>query len=322
MSYAPWAGNDWIDPGSEGGIRMRQVLTHLAVGVAIGISLLGCNHTPIIRDNPKQLPANDKQPDVASLVNYLNLNAQRVQTVRAKIDMDCKAGAQSIALGGNMACQKPRDFRLKANVLGQPAVDLGSNEKEFWYWISKAEPPHVYHCSYTDLASGKVRVPFPFQPDMVVTALGVAEYDPKGTYEIKAYPKTLELVQDTISPTGEKVKKITVFNRMLAAPGQPQVLAHILRDSKGGLICQAHVQRIQVDRTTGAVLPTKVMIEWPSQKITMKMDLSDVQVNAIAKTDAARLFQRADLTHSTYDLARGIVASPSGFQRAGAVLPK
>jgi hypothetical protein len=302
---------------------MRAVLPSLVGGLAlVVIGLVGCNHTPIIRDNTNPPPPpGAKQPDAPSLVNYLNQNAKLVQTVRAKVDMDCKADGQSIALGGHMACQKPLNFRLKANVLGQPAVDLGSNSQEFWYWISKAQPPHVYFCSYRDLASGKVRVPFPFQPDMVVTALGIAEYDPKATYQVKASAKTLELIQDAVSPAGQPVKKITVFNRMIAsAPGQPQVLAHVLRDARGNLICQAHIQRIKVDRATNAVVPTRVRIEWPAQKVTMQMDLSDIRVNAIDKAQADALFQRGDLKYSTYDLARGFAVTPSSLQRTGVTL--
>jgi hypothetical protein len=298
---------------------MRSNWTHVGLGLAAVISLLGCNHTPIVGDrtNPPA-PATDVLPKSDALVEYLNRNARQVQSVRARIDMDCKANGQSIGVGGNMACQKPKDFRLKGNVLGQPAVDIGSNNNEFWYWISKAEPPHVYYCSYRDLGTGKVRVPFPFQPDMVVTALGIADYDPKGTYQVKGYAKTLELIQDTVSPTGEKVKKIVVFNRMVSAPGKPQVIAYVLRDTKGTLICQAHVQSVQADRATGAVIPTKVTIEWPAQKTTIKMELSDIGVNAVNKEMATRLFDRADLKYSSFDLARGIVVAPSGFQRAGA----
>jgi hypothetical protein len=301
---------------------MRQVLIHLGLGLAVVIPLLGCNHTPIIRDNPKPPPPSDKQPDAASLVNYLNQNAARVQSVKAEINVDCKADRQSIALGGLMACQKPREFRLKGKVVGQPAVDIGSNNEEFWYYLSKAEPPYVYKCSYEKLATGKVRVPFPFQPDMVLTALGMAEYDPKGTYEVRASAKTLELIQDATSATGQPVKKIVVFNRMLSAPGQPQILAHAMRDMKGNLICQAHIRRIQVDRATGAIIPTKVLLEWPAQKVKLDMDLSGVQVNAINKQAAGRLFTRSDLNYSTYDLATGMVTTPTGLQRAGAILPR
>jgi hypothetical protein len=310
---------------------MRSILTQLALGLVVVVPLFGCNHTPIIGDRqPPQLPPNTKVPEAAALVTYLNQQAARVQTVRAKVDMDCKADGQSVALGGMMGCQKPRDFRLKANVLGQPAVDMGSNNNEFWYWISKAPQPYVYHCSYRDLATGQVRIPFPFQPDMVVSALGLAEYDMKGVYEVRANPGgtranpngTLELIQDTVSPSGQPVKKIVVFNRMTSQPGQPQVLAHVLRDSKGGLICQAHIQRVQVDRITGAVVPTRMMIEWPAQKISMRLDLSDVTVNTIDRNTASVMFSRAGLAYATFDLARNAVDSPTSVQRAGAIVPR
>jgi hypothetical protein len=302
-------------------MQMRSVLTHVGAGLCVVVLLAGCNHTPIVRDTNPAPPPSDKLPEAAALVNYLNVNAQRVQTVRAKIDMDCKANGQSVSLGGNMACQKPLGFRLKGNVLGQPAVDLGSNSNEFWYWISKAEPPHVYYCSYRDLQTGKVRVPFPFQPDMVITALGIADYDPKATYQVRASAKTVELIQDAVSPTNQPVKKVIVFNRLVSAPGQPQVLAYALRDARGTLICQAHIHRVEVDRGSGAVLPTKVTIEWPAEKATMKMDLSNIGVNVLSKAQTDRLFNRGDLKYSCFDLARGVVTGPTGLQRAGAVMP-
>jgi hypothetical protein len=50
------------------------------------------------------------------------------------------------------------------------------------------------------------------------------------------------------------------------------------------------------------------------------MDLSDVQVNAISRPMADRLFQRSDLNNlSTFDLAQGTVVGANGLQRAGAV---
>jgi hypothetical protein len=304
---------------------MRQVLTHLALGLLLVTPLIGCNLLRDRRDQPPPPPplSTDKAPDAASLVNYLNQNAKLVQSVVAKVDMDCKADGQRISLAANMACEKPRDFRLKAVVLGQSAADIGSNDREFWYWIAKAQPPYLYHCSYENLKTGKVRVPFPFQPDMVLTALGIADYNPRATYQVKPSQKTVELIQDDISPTGQPVKKIVVFNRYMAnQPGQPQVVAYAMRDARGNLICQAHVKRVQVDRTTKAVLPTKVLIEWPSQKMSMEMFLSDLQVNSIDKPQAAALFSRTGLSYTAFDLARGAADSPTGLQRAGAVVPR
>jgi hypothetical protein len=305
---------------------MQRTIAHAAFGTALLLPFfLGCNHTPVIRDRGGPPPAGpNAKPDVPALVNYLNLNAQKVQSVRAKVDIDCKQGRQAAGLGGMLACVKPLDFRLKADVLGKPAVDIGSNKEEFWYWISQAPGPYVYHCSYRDLSTGKVNLPFPFQPDMVVAALGIAEYDPNAKYELKEYPKAVALIQDATGPTGQKVKRITVFNRFQAAPGQPQVLEHVLQDLRGKVICRATVQRVTVDRATNATIPTTVTIQWPEQELTMKLMLSDVRTNVVDQASAARLFQRGDLTaHESFDLARGVVDTPGGVRRAGAsVLPR
>jgi hypothetical protein len=299
---------------------MRRALTGLGLGLALGFPfVLGCHLMPKGRDRINPPPA-QTQATPASLVNYLNRNSAKVQSVRCKVDMDCKMGRQAVGVGGVMACQKPRDFRLRGDVLGQPACDVGSNANEFWYWISKAPQPYVYHCSYRDLATGKVNVPFPFQPDMVMAALGIADYDPNAKYELKPGKGTLELVQDTISPSGQAVKRSTVFKSTLARPGEPQVIAHTLRDQRGGLICKADIHKVEVDPATEAVLPTQVTIEWPAQQVTMKLYLSGLNVNAIDRDSAGKLFQRADLRHEAYDLARGVVSSPTGLRRAGATL--
>lgn len=305
---------------------MRKTITALTLGLALGVPLLtGCNHLLGVRDRvPPQTPLPDRKADVPSLVNYLNQNAKLVQNVRAKIDMECKAGKQTFGLSGLMACQKPRDFRLKADVLGKPAADIGSNSEEFWYWLSQGNPPRVYHCSYRELSTGKVPVPFPFQPDMVLAALGMADYNDKDKFELKESPKTLELVHQTTGTNGKPVRRITVFNRIMARPGEPQVLAHVLQDAHGKLICRATVHKIMVDRHTNAVIPTRVKIEWPAEQMAMTMDLRDVQSNVLDPTMSARLFQRADLNgHDSFDLARGLIDTPGTVRRAGsAELPR
>lgn len=310
---------------------MPRRITPLALGLALGLPFfVGCNLLPGMRDRPGPPPSinPNAKADAASLVNYLNLNARKVTNVRAKVDVDVKAGKQPVGLSGRMACQKPRDFRLRGDVLGRPAVDIGSNNDEFWYWISQASPPYVYHCGYKELASGKVNVPFPFQPDMVVAALGIAEYDENAKYEVKEHPKHWELIQDATSPTGQPMKRITVFNRFMATSGKPQVEAHVLQDVRGKVVCKATVQRVTVDQRSGAVIPTKVTIEWPSvepgQDLAMTLMLTDIQTNALDATMAGKLFGRADLTgHEAFDLARGVVDTPGATRRAGAAeLPR
>jgi hypothetical protein len=294
--------------------------------VVLGIVLaVGCNVLPHKREAAND-PAYTKQqptPPPEQFVRYLNAEARKVQGLQAKVDMDCKADHNSVSLDGNLACSWPRNFRLKATLLGKDAADIGSNDNEFWFWISRQEPPYVYHCSHQDLASGKMgaKLDFPFQPDMVMAGLGLAIYDENKSYIVRAssQPQYLELVEDTISPQGKPVDKITVFNRRETNPaaGEPQVVAHVLKDKQGNVLAQAVVHRVSVSRETGAILPQHVTLSWPAQKMRMEMYFKGAHVVRFDPERAAVLFQRSSLSNLTsYDLGSGRVDSP-GIQRAG-----
>ena len=120
-----------------------------------------------------------------------------------------------------------------ADVLGKSAVDIGSNNDEFWYWISQDNPPYLYHCAYKDLATGKVNVPFPFQPDMVVAALGIAEYDPKGKYELREQAAAWELIQ--YDRRGQRASRSrgsrSSTSEVAKPPASRRCSGHVLQDA-------------------------------------------------------------------------------------------
>jgi hypothetical protein len=300
-------------------------MRRLFAGVGVGLLLVsaGCNHWRPYGDNGAKpaVAANGPRPEPAGLVKYLNANADKAQAVQCmRVAMDCKEGNQAVGVDGMLVCKYPRYFRLKGSVLGKPAVDIGSNDQEFWYWISEAKPtPYVFHCSYEALGRGGVRLPFPFQPDMIVAALGIGRYDPNGKYQV-VFPRDknyFELVEDTVSPEGQPVKKVTAFNKTTVSPdrGQPQVIGYALRDVQGNDICRASIQEVQMK--DGAILPRRLTLEWPAQKMQMKMVLSEVAV--VNNLDPNRpMFQRSDLSRlPAFDLARRVPdGQPSSLIRA------
>jgi hypothetical protein len=305
---------------------MPRWMANTGGGLALLVPfVLGCSLLPGVRDNIKPPPASTaapgKKPTVESLVEYLNQESGRVQNLRANVDIDAKGPAGQIGLSGLIAAQKPLQFRLMADLLGKSAVDIGSNNDEFWYWISKDNPPYLYHCAYKDLATGKVNVPFPFQPDMVLAALGIAEYETKGKYELREQPRTWELIQSTVSANGQKVTRITVFNKEIAKSGQPQVLGHVIQDASGNLVCKAVVEKVKEDKETNTKLPSVVKLEWPGMKMSMKLMLHNIETNRIDNVRAASLFTRTGLKYEPFDLARGR-NTPASLQQTGALLPR
>jgi hypothetical protein len=267
---------------------------------------------------PPPNPAVGRTPDAAQLVKYLNDNADRIPGLQAEYASDCKQDRQSVGIDGQIACSAPRNFRLKGYAVGQSVVDIGSNETEFWYWISKAPQPYVYHCSYADLARGGVRLPFPFQPDMIVAAMGVAKYDPAKTYRIKESAKYLELIEDAVTPEGQPVDKVTVFNRIEVHGRDPQVVGHLLKTKQGHIMAYATIQRVAQDRTTGAIVPQQVVLNWPDQKMQMDLHLKDIRVRGFDQREAEGRFSRRDLMRmQSFDLARNALdgaVQPAGFK--------
>jgi hypothetical protein len=295
---------------------MRRLFPYL--GFVILLPSIGCTPPWSSTVNPaNQGRYVSETPTAPQLVAQLNATAQRIQTLECRdVWIDAKQGHQPIGLPGVMICQKGKNFRMKGQVAGQPAVDIGSNDQEFWYWVSKNDPPYLFHCSYADMARGGVRLPFPFQPEWVMEALGMADRDPNGAFEpVKATRDTFELVQKTTGSQGQPVRKVTIFSRTQGLV----VMGHQLQDANGKEICTAQILERRYDQTNQVIVPRLVQLTWPAQQLTMKLRLDDMRVNGTIDPDRAQAaFTRPQLKNiTTYDLARGPDQPAGQVQRTG-----
>jgi hypothetical protein len=268
----------------------------------------------------------NETPTAGQLLGYLNRNAEKIQSLEVgDLDLDIAAGRQSVGVNGTLFCQQPRYFRMKAKKIGKDVADIGSNEQEFWFWISEDNPPDLRHCTYADLTRG-VRLPFPLQPEWAMEALGLARYDATRpqNFRVEVKPDAFELVEQTTSPSGEAVRKVTVFEKVETVGTRPQVKALKLYDAQGrNLIAQATITSVRRDPMTQAVIPYKVEMSWPAQQLKLKMTLEGMALNT-PKSNAATnpvVYSRPVLKNiRSYDLARGTYDTPpAAIQRTGGV---
>ncbi len=286
--------------------------------IALGCLLLvlGCDHTRwnIFR-GPDPPPAT-KVPSADQLVAYLNDNAGRIQTLSSdNLSMTCSQGLQSIGLNsGKIRLEKPRNLRLVADLAGKRALDLGSNDQEFWFWISELKPPYQFYCSHKALQEGKVKsMPFPFQPDWVVEAIGLGPYGPAEKYERQYDNQTVKLIEKTRSPQGQAVRKVLVFSRRPVQPPTPQLMScHLVDDASGKEICSATILETKLAGKDNGIVPHRLELRWPENNLKMVMVLSGMTAND-ALVPAA--FQRPRDVPA-FDLAtRRLDAQPQGLQR-------
>ena len=290
----------------------------------LGLAVTGCAGLTGSKEPRGTIgPITSQTPTAPQLVSYVNNNASRAAAIESTdLALEVKSGSQGGGLSGTLYCEKPRNFRLRAKAVGKPMADFGSNNQEFWYWISQDNPPYLYHCNYADLSRGNIPLPFPFQPDWVLETLGLAELSTAPeNYRVERKNNTFELTERGTSTQGRPVFKVTVFHGGNAGGSQPQITQHRLHDEQGQLVAVADVLSVRRDAGTGATIAHHLRLKWPQQKLEMELKLDGLKVyNAPVLTQRApELFQRSSLRDlPSYDLAtRSLDSQPSNLQRMG-----
>jgi hypothetical protein len=266
------------------------------------------------------------------LVTYINERAGRFQSItNADVRLSAKMGGVPVPMRGTLCAAQPRYFRLDATSgVAGVKVDLGSNPDLFWVYakVPTQDPMFVY-ASHQAFESGRARLPgdIPFEPDWVMQALGMtvlplsdkgvdvpgvgppgaAPPSPKSQYSVRIDEKarTYTLSWPSALPSGESVVKEIVFDADTAPDPKPQVRRHVVKDTKGRVICYAEVKAAKTVRTGGTdpvsglplafQYPTHVVLKWEEQKFEMDLEIKNAQINKpITPEEYRLLFNRPE----------------------------
>jgi hypothetical protein len=297
---------------------MRPILA--TVGLCSLLVMTGCSpNWSFLRNSTDKGTPPDRPATSAELVSYLNQCSQRVRSMTCQdVDIECSEGVQSVGgVRGKLACEQPRDFRMSAFMMGKSELDMGSNDREFWFWVARSQQPGQFYCSYEDLKTKPISLPFPFQPEWIMEALGMATYPVDGRYQIVDKKDSIELIQDATSLQGQPVKKVIVFNRNRMTNGH-QIRAYVMRDMRGKDICTAQIQAVQ--QVGGVTVPYKVNLDWPAQKLKLSMQINNPKLNQLSPEMAQSLFVRSpikDIPSYNLGLANSSGTTTGRVQQAG-----
>jgi hypothetical protein len=292
----------------------------LLVLVAALAPVVGCTSIKewIERDRHPAKGTGELPPvEAERLVAFVNMRASRMQSLSANVRITASDHNVPLpaTLTGSLAAQQPRNFRTRAKALAAE-VDLGSNAEQFWVYFDAPPRPMYVYASHADFQEGKAKLPggIPFEPDWVMQALGMMPLSPNNQYSAPPpdqKTRTYVLRWPATTPTGVSVVKEIVFDGDPATGSRPQVKRHVVRDTKGKVICYAEIKGAKTvdlhnDPQQAVQYPTRVALKWEEQKFEMDLELSGVKVNDMSAADAGgAMFRRPNITSvQPIDLAR------------------
>jgi len=251
----------------------RGVLRLSAVAGILALVTSGCawlTQRPRVA-LPQTLPPS---PTLEQVIRVVNDNSSRIHSFSTGEAVLSVPGMPSLRT--NIAFERQRRLRLRAGTgITGAELDLGSNDELFWIWI-KRQPP-LYYCRHDQFALSPARRMLPIDPEWLVEALGIVEFDP-GVVHQGPFPQPggrLEI--RTVRQTADgAVTKITVVDAVTGV-----VVEQRVHDCQGRLVARASASRHRRDPMSGLIMPGVVEIECPKAQLSMWLELGKVEINSV-----------------------------------------
>lgn len=236
------------------------------------VSLSGCALWPWSRQPDPSLPpvAFSGVPTFEEAAAVINANSDRVQQLQTD---EASIRAEGLpALQANLAFQRPRNFRMTAELFQFTGreIDIGSNEELFWFWLQRNDPPAVFFARHDVYQQSPVRHLLPVEPHWLIDALGLVRLEPNLVHEgpIMVQPDRFEIHTRIPAAQGE-LRRVLQVNAEYGWIEQ-----QTLYDTQGRVIAAASAANHRFYPNEGVTLPHQIQIQMaPGQPNELKFEL-------------------------------------------------
>jgi hypothetical protein len=214
----------------------------------------------------KQAASPMKPIAVPTLVTEINARNEKVKTFVAE-DVEIKVwqGGHRYRLNGSIHYEKPKNFRMIINSILGLEVDLGSNDKTFWYWSKRDKNPGLYWSAHEDF--GKTRLKTPFNPIQMRGSLGFDIID-FGDGKTTDHGDTLVVTIPRRNGNNQPILYSIFLNKTTK-----QIDGFIVTDPAGKYLVACEIQARNGD------LPQKILYTWYEEDRVMLLNLRDGKTN-------------------------------------------
>jgi hypothetical protein len=265
--------------------------------MAVALGLCGCRAagTGSLAIHPRPLPARGSL-DLEQFVAEHNRNANRIESLEAKPSITVAMAKRApFHVDGRMALERPRNFKLDLSYFGTTKADIGSNDEEFWFWVS-GEDKSIYWCKYSEVESSALAVAY--QPEWIIEALGLQPISPEEADQIHLEegpePGTTALVFPAMRKQGKTYTRVMIVSNHDRRIKEYQLLS----GEPKVVIAQAVASRYMefpatagdsADRET-CFLPERIKLDWKRDQLVLDTMLREVKLNQFDPSRSALIF--------------------------------
>jgi len=217
---------------------------------------------------PAAQESNPLRTQALDLVQVIN---QRNAAITSFICDDIGIHVQqkfSVRVSAKVRYQKSKFFRLISRSFLGKEMDIGSNLEHFWFWSRRMNPPALHYAQHENLA--RTRLKTPFHPVWMKETLSIDPISIKGAWA-RQRGNHWEIIRLQKSAVGRPVIKVTMLD-----PKKLAIIGHYVYED-GKLVASAEVYEHVVRE--GYYLPSKILIRWYQENVTMVWHLNNPQIN-------------------------------------------
>jgi hypothetical protein len=200
------------------------------------------------------------------LIKKINSKNQKIKSlIFDDISIKFKHKAIAIRVTGDLKMKKEKYFRLNVSSIFGKELDLGSNDKVFWFWSKRIKGQNLYYAKHAD--SNKTLLKVALNPSWLMESLNVGNLPTENINFLKM-DGYLCFQEKRISNLGTNVKIITLIDKK-----KELVVGRYLFNEKSEMIASTEV----IDFWGN--IPKNIVVKWPEEKIIMEWIIGEPKIN-------------------------------------------
>lgn len=219
-----------------------------------------------VAERKRSLQGHPEKAALPPLVAEMNERNSRVKSVLCEnVGYVVRQSGNRFRLTGKVCYEKPKNFRMLIDsVLGRE-VDIGSNDKEFWYWSRRDKSPGLHYAAHEDFP--KTRLKTPFNPAFLRASLGFEEWAAEGVRVTEDGGDVMLTYRQT-DGSGRPVLFSVIVNK-----AKKRADGYSVSDANGKPVATCEIKQFDGDS------PSQILYDWQEEGRVMLMTMPNVSVN-------------------------------------------